>query len=195
VSGYAPRRARLSGTAGLARRLDDKIPMTEEVATMQYLLMLTFAQGEGPQEGTPEFDREMEAWGKLNEELRAAGVVIGASGLEVDAATTVRAPGGDVTITDGPYAETKEVLFSFYMLDVEDLDAAAAWAAKMPAAEYGSITIQPMVGYEGRRGVPDRPGAWLTTTAWRAAFARAIELSGNAAERSALERRRRPDAF
>jgi hypothetical protein len=115
---------------------------------MQYLLMLYFRRGEGPQEGTPEFDVEMEQWGKFNKEARAAGVAIGASGLEIDAATTVRAPGGDVTVTDGPYAETKEVLFSFYMIDVADLDAAVAWAAKMPSAEYGWITIQPMVGYE-----------------------------------------------
>ena len=115
---------------------------------MQYLMMLTFPRGEGPQEGTPEFDREMEAWGEFNREARAAGIAIGASGLEMDAATTVRAPGGDVTVTDGPYAETKEVLFSFYMIDVEDLDAAIAWAAKMPSAEYGAVTIQPMVHYE-----------------------------------------------
>ena len=53
-----------------------------------------------------------------------------------------------MTVTDGPYAETKEILFSFYMIDVEDLDAAIAWAQKMPAAEYGSVEIRPMVGYE-----------------------------------------------
>ncbi len=115
---------------------------------MQYLLMLTFPEGEGPQEGTPEYDREMEEWGKVMGELRASKTVIGASGLEIGAATTVRAPGGDVTVTDGPYAETKEVLFSFIMIEVEDLDAAIAWAQKMPSAEYGAVTIQPMVRYE-----------------------------------------------
>jgi hypothetical protein len=138
----------VSGTPGLARRPGDTFPKTEEVATMQYLLMLTFPEGAGPQEGTPEHDREMEAWGKIMEELRASKVVIGASGLEIGSATTVRAPGGDVTVTDGPYAETKEVLFSFIMLDVEDLDAAIEWAKKMPSADYGAVTIQPMVGYE-----------------------------------------------
>ena len=51
-------------------------------------------------------------------------------------------------MTDGPYAETKEVLFSFLMIDVEDLDAAIAWAAKLPAAAYGSVDIRPMVGLE-----------------------------------------------
>ena len=58
---------------------------------MQYLLMLTFRQGEGPQEGTPEFDAEMVRWGELNAELRAAGAMVAASGLHVDATTTVRA--------------------------------------------------------------------------------------------------------
>ena len=45
-----------------------------------------------------------------------------------------------MTVTDGPYAETKEILFSFYVIDVEDLDAAIAVAGKMPATEYGSVT-------------------------------------------------------
>jgi hypothetical protein len=115
---------------------------------MQYLLMLSFRQGEGPQEGTPDFDAEMVRWGELNAELRAAGAMVAASGLNVDATTTVRAPGGELTVTDGPYAETKEVLFSFYVIEAADLDAATAWAAKMPAADYGSIEIRPMIGLE-----------------------------------------------
>ena len=82
------------------------------------------------------------------QELRAAGSGVVASGLQPQAVTTVRSSNGDVTVTDGPYAETKEVLFSFYMLDVEDLDAATAWAAKMPSAEYGSVDIRPMVHFE-----------------------------------------------
>ena len=57
---------------------------------MQYLMMLTFRPGEGPQEGTPEFAAEMKVWGGLNEELRAAGALVGASGLQPDTATTVR---------------------------------------------------------------------------------------------------------
>jgi hypothetical protein len=115
---------------------------------MQYLLMLHFPPGHGPQEGTPEYDAEMDRWGELNAELRKDGVVIAASGLRPEAVTTVRAPGGDLTVTDGPYAETKEVLFSFYIIDVPDLDSATAWAAKMPSAGYGSIEVRPMVGLE-----------------------------------------------
>ena len=53
-----------------------------------------------------------------------------------------------MTVTDGPYAETKEILFSFYILDVPDLDAATAWAAKMPSASYGSNEVRPMVRFK-----------------------------------------------
>ena len=115
---------------------------------MQYLLLLTYRPEDNTQEGTPEFDAEMKRWGEINAEIREAGAWVGAAGLKSDAATTVRAPQGDVVVTDGPYAETKEVLFSFYILDVEDLDAAIAWAAKTPAVEYGSVAIYPMDGLE-----------------------------------------------
>ena len=115
---------------------------------MQYLLMLHFRAGEGPQEGTPAFDAEMQRWNALNDEMREAGVMLAVSGLHVDATTSVRAGDGELIVTDGPYAETKEILFSFYLIDVEDLDAATAWAAKMPATEYGSVEIRPTTGLQ-----------------------------------------------
>ena len=74
--------------------------------------------------------------------------MVAGSGLELEAVTTVRRRDGEVAVTDGPYAETKEILFSFYIIDVADLDAATAWAAKMPSAEYGSTEVRPMVHYE-----------------------------------------------
>jgi hypothetical protein len=114
---------------------------------MQYLLLLTYRPEDNTQEGTPEFDAEMKRWNALNAEMRQAGTWVGAAGLR-EAVTTVRAPQGEVVVTDGPYAETKEVLFSFYMIEVEDLDAAIAWAAKTPAVEYGSVEIHPMDGVE-----------------------------------------------
>jgi hypothetical protein len=113
---------------------------------MEYLILLRHAEGEGPQEGTPEFDDEMRRWNELNEELKQAGVLRAVSGLYADAVTTARAPGGDVTITDGPYAEAKEIMFSFYILEVADLDAVTEWARKMPSSEYGSVEIWPMDG-------------------------------------------------
>ena len=115
---------------------------------MQYLLLLTYRPEDNTQEGTPEFEAEMRRWGELNEEMRQAGVWLGASGLKSDAATTVRAPQGDVVVTDGPYAESKDLVTGSMILDVEDLDAAIAWAAKTPAAKYGSIEIHPMDGLQ-----------------------------------------------
>lgn len=113
---------------------------------MQYLIMLRFPEGAGAQEGTPEFDAEMASWGRLNEELNEAGAFVTATGLHLQSETTVRSRDGELTVTDGPYAEAKEILFSFYILDVEDLDAAVAWAAKMPSTAYGSAEIIPLAG-------------------------------------------------
>jgi hypothetical protein len=135
----------VSGRPGFARRrIDTK---TKEVDIMKYLLTLTYRDGEGPAEGTPEFDAEMKVWNALNDELKAAGTGVVASGLQPQAVTTVRSKNGDVTVTDGPYAETKEILFSFYIVDVEDLDAAIALAKRMPATEYGSVSITPTHGF------------------------------------------------
>jgi hypothetical protein len=116
---------------------------------MKYMLMLRYPEGAGPQEGTPELDAEMQKWGTLMGELSESGVMIGAWGLEPDeASTTLRAPNGERVLTDGPYAETKETFFSFYLIDVPDLDAAIEWAAKMPNAEYGSVEIRPLSAHE-----------------------------------------------
>ena len=116
---------------------------------MKHMLLLRFPPGQGPKEGTPKFDAEMQGWGKLNEELEAAGAMVYAAGLELDdAATTLRAPQGERMLSDGPFAETKELLFSFYVIDVADLDAAVEWAAKMPVADYGSVEIRPLSAVE-----------------------------------------------
>ena len=116
---------------------------------MKYMLLLRHAPDAGPQEGTPELDAEMQSWGTLMQDIGESGVMIGAWGLAPDeAATTLRAPKGERVLTDGPYAETKETLFSFYLIDVPDLDAAIEWAAKMPNADYGSVEIRPLSAHE-----------------------------------------------
>ena len=116
---------------------------------MKYMLLLRFEPGIGPEEGTPEFAEEMATWGRLNQELEEAGVFIAATGLETDeAATTVRKRDGDRLVTDGPFAESKEILFSYYVIDVADLDAAIEWAEKMPAVGYGSVEIRPLAAVE-----------------------------------------------
>ncbi len=77
--------------------------------------------------------------------LRASGVLVAAEALRpVDTATTVRVRNGKVAITDGPFAETKEQLAGFYLIDAADLDQAIQIAAKIPPAREGSIEIRPV---------------------------------------------------
>jgi hypothetical protein len=115
---------------------------------MKYLLMLRTTAEAETTEGA-ELDAEMARWGAVHQELEAAGVLINGIGLDNDAsATTLRTRDGERVLTDGPFAETKEMLFSFYLIDVEDLDAAVEWAAKMPCAEYASVEIRPLSAHE-----------------------------------------------
>lgn len=87
-------------------------------------------------------DRECLACGNA---LREAGKLIAAEPLHpVQTATTVRVRDGKVSITDGPFAETKEQLAGFYLIDAKDLDEALAIAAKIPPARAGSIEVRPV---------------------------------------------------
>lgn len=77
--------------------------------------------------------------------LTSHGVLLAAEPLHpVDTATTVRVRGGKVTVTDGPFAETKEQLAGFYLVDARDLDEAIAIAAKIPPSREGSIEVRPV---------------------------------------------------
>jgi hypothetical protein len=92
-----------------------------------------------------------EATGKLNDELEAGGKLVFAGGLEkFDIATTIRFDdgNGNVTVTDGPYAEIKENLGGFWILECKDLDEALAWAEKCPGSKYGSVEVRPVMIFE-----------------------------------------------
>ena len=81
----------------------------------------------------------------FDESIRKSGNCIASEALEsVTTATTVRVRNGKVTIVDGPFAETKEALAGFYMIEAKDLDEAIAIAAKIPPAEVGSIEVRPI---------------------------------------------------
>jgi hypothetical protein len=83
----------------------------------------------------------------FNEELRAAGAWVFAGGLlPADSATVVRVDNGEVVTTDGPFAETKEQIGGFWIIDVADLDAALAWAAKGAKACQGPVEVRPFQG-------------------------------------------------
>ncbi len=116
---------------------------------MKYMLQLRFENNAGPAEGSPEFDAEMAQWGEVMGELTSAGAFVIAHGLDTEAtATTVRLRDGEAIVTDGPFAETKESFFSYITIDVPDLDAALAWAKRMPNAIYGSVEVRPLSPHE-----------------------------------------------
>ena len=113
-------------------------------------MLLIYSSSDAPATGTPEQAEEHAAYFAFTQEVLAAGVMkSGAPLQDVETATTVRVRGGDRLVTDGPFAETKEVLLGYYLLDCEDIDAAIAWAAKIPTALHGSIEVRPLMMIPG----------------------------------------------
>jgi len=85
--------------------------------------------------------------GAFNEEVQAAGAWVFAGGLmPASTATVVRSNGGDVSMTDGPYAESKELMGGFWVIEAPDLDAALEWARKGAAACEGPVEVRPFQG-------------------------------------------------
>ena len=87
----------------------------------------------------------MGKWFTYTEELAKAGALIAGDPLQgIDVATTVRLRDGKRLVTDGPFAETKEHLLGYYIIDVANLDAALEWAAKIPSSTFGSVEVRPV---------------------------------------------------
>ncbi|MCF6299761.1 MAG: YciI family protein [Proteobacteria bacterium] len=116
---------------------------------MQYLLLIYAAESKTPVPETPEFDAMMAGFYAFSEEVSKDGVMNGGNPLDdVITATTVRVRNGATEITDGPFAETKEQLGGYYLLDCKNLDDALAYAAKIPAAQWGSVEVRPIALYD-----------------------------------------------
>ena len=83
---------------------------------------------------------------RFTQELIDAGVHVGGNQLQgTDSATVVRIRDGETLTTDGPFAETKEILGGYYLIDVDTLDEALEWAAKLPGSSYGTTEVRPVV--------------------------------------------------
>ena len=116
---------------------------------MQYLLLIYSNENDDPQPGTPEGDKLFGGYMRFTEEVKEKNLMLGSNALQpVATATTVRVRDGKTTSTDGPFAETKEQLGGYYLLDCKDLDEAIECAARIPSAEYGSIEIRPVMLFE-----------------------------------------------
>jgi len=111
---------------------------------MQYMLLI---YGDAGDTLTPEQQQEIgSAYFAFTEELQAAGKMVAGDALQpTSTATSVRVRDGETLTTDGPFAETKEVLGGYYLIDVETLDEALEWAAKIPGAGHGTIEVRPVV--------------------------------------------------
>jgi hypothetical protein len=112
---------------------------------MKYLLMI-YADEKAYAAMKPEdAKRGYEAYMAYTEALKKAGVYAGGDRLQPSsAATTVRVADGKSKVLDGPYAESKEQLGGYYMIEVPDLDAALSWAARCPGASHGTIEVRPL---------------------------------------------------
>jgi hypothetical protein len=106
---------------------------------MQYLLLINDEESDDRTDLMPEYMAYSQA-------LRDAGALVGANQLQpAGTATTIRVRNGETLVTDGPFVETKETLGGYYLIDVETLDEALDWAAKIPSARFGHIEIRPVV--------------------------------------------------
>ena len=125
---------------------------------MHYLLLI-YGDETGWNEATPEqVGAIMAAYGAFGEKAEAAGVMLGGEGLQPSAtATTVRVRDGETVTSDGPFAETREQLGGYYLLECRDLDEAIGWAAQIPGARDGSVEVRPVMDYSAA-GAPASTG-------------------------------------
>jgi hypothetical protein len=111
---------------------------------MKYMLMDYVREAGWPQLSTEEKERWLGVYRAYVEAMAQAGVLKGSGGLmPTSAATTVRVVDGKIQVLDGPYADSKEQLAGYHIVDVADLDAAIAWAARCPTALHGVVEVRP----------------------------------------------------
>ncbi len=112
---------------------------------MQYMLLIYSDQAAWTKMTPAQQEQGAAAYYAYTEALTKAGVLKGADRLQpTSAATTVRVANGKSQVLDGPYADTKEQLGGYYLIDVPDLDAAISWAARCPGASHGTVEVRPV---------------------------------------------------
>ncbi len=113
---------------------------------MQYLLLIHDVEADWGRLSEDERDGFMQEYFAYTNELRESGAYITASELQATStAVTVQVQDGETLITDGPFAETKEQLGGFYLIDVDSQEEAIEWAAKIPSARFGKIEVRPIM--------------------------------------------------
>lgn len=116
---------------------------------MKYMLLLYAEPDRNPVPGTPEFDAMMADFLSLDGRMKDRATVLAGEGLlGAETATTVKRHAGQVETLDGPFAETREHLGGFYLIEAATLDDALAFAAEIPVARYGSVEVRPVEAFE-----------------------------------------------
>jgi hypothetical protein len=113
---------------------------------MQYLLLIYLEESRWKEVGDAEQQKIYQQYRDLVADLQKAGKYLGGHELQpTSTATTVRLRNGKKSVTDGPFAETKEQLGGYFLVEAKDLDEAMAMAARIPSATTGSIEVRPVV--------------------------------------------------
>jgi hypothetical protein len=117
---------------------------------VQYALLIYGEEGAWDTLAEDERGAIYAAYGALNGDLREQGKLLAGEELQsIATATTVRVRDDDSLVSDGPFAETKEALGGFYLIEAETLDEAIEWASRIPSAKTGTIEIRPVVDHAG----------------------------------------------
>ena len=113
---------------------------------MQYMALIYSAPDSGPAYGSPEFKAMMDGYFAFGAMLKDKGAFLAGNALKsTDTATSLRLRGGKVETMDGPFAETKEHLGGYYLMEVPDLDTALKYAAMIPSAAFGTVELRPVM--------------------------------------------------
>ncbi len=116
---------------------------------MQFICLIYSAPNSGPQPGTAEFGAFMQGYQDFTKKVQDDGKFVSGDALQgVETATTVSVRNGKTETIDGPFAETKEQLGGYYLLDCNDLDEALQYAAMIPTAEHGRIEVRPIIVWD-----------------------------------------------
>jgi hypothetical protein len=108
----------------------------------RYMMLLFIPEGRSHEEAAAESPQ----WMSYTQDLHDSGAFVAGDALQGnETATLLRVRDGETQLTDGPYAEAKEYLAGYYVIEAPDLDGALAWAAKVPNAAYGAVEVRPVM--------------------------------------------------
>jgi len=116
---------------------------------MQYMCLIYATESSAPSPGSTEFKAMLDAYGAFTQKVQDDGKMVAGNALQpVATATTVSVREGATETIDGPFAETKEQLGGYYILDCKDLDEAMTYAAMIPSAKRGRIEVRPVMVFD-----------------------------------------------